>query len=370
MMKKILSVMLVLCLLVAIAGCAKTPETSTAASQAASQAASEVASQAATQTPSEAASVAASSEASSGPMQASATKEWVIGFNNFNDSNEFCKKVHDSITAAATKYGVKLLYAEAAMDGTTMIANTDQFIMQGANLIIDFNWVPEVGKTMVEHATAAGVKFISMDTEYDGAYYFGANSYTAGKVLGEYMATRVISDWGGKIDAINGCWYQGGGQIVKDRVVGAEDALKAATGVTMPAADMIIDVDAGASDQAATLKAYAQDFLTAHPDMHHVIFLANNDESGGGLFAGVQSAGREADCFIGTTGGDTPFRDHVKQYGADCWVGSTSFAPEKYGDYVIPMAINILQGVTVPDHMYMDHFVLTADNMKQYYPEG
>jgi ribose transport system substrate-binding protein len=148
------------------------------------------------------------------------------------------------------------------------------------------------------------------------------------------------------------------------------DALKAASGVTMPADDMIIEVDAGASDQAATLKTYAQDFLTAHPDLHHVIFLANNDESGAGLFAGVQLSGREADCFIGTTGGDTPFQDHIRAGGGNCWVGSTSFAPEKYGEYVIPMAIDILEGKDVPLMVYMEHFVITADNIDEYYPQS
>jgi ribose transport system substrate-binding protein len=346
-MKKILTMMLVFLLLIAVAGCGSkaTTETSSAASVEASSAAE------------------TSKEATT-----SESTNWVIGFNNYSDSHEFCKKVHDSITAAAEQYGVTLLYAEAQMDGTTMIANTEQFIMQGANLIIDFNWIPEIGKTMVEKATEAGVKFISMDTVYEGGWYFGANSYNAGKVLGEYLAQRVVSDWGGQLDAIVGCWYQGGGDIVKDRVVGAVDALKAASGVTMPADDMIYEVDAGASDQAVTLKTYAQDFLTAHPDLHHVIFLANNDESGAGLFAGVQLAGREADCFIGTTGGDTPFQDHIRAGGGDCWVGSTSFAPEKYGEYVIPMAVDILEGKDVPLMAYMEHFVITAENIDEYYP--
>lgn len=342
-MKRIVSLIFVLVLLITIAGCTPNPTATVPASS----------------------SKAESEDVSAEPSE---TKTWVIGFNNYMDSHEFCKKVHDGITAAAEQYGVELLYAEAQMDGTTMIANTEQFIMQGADLIIDFNWVPEIGKTMVEKANAAGVELISMDTEYEGGYYFGANSYNAGKVLGEYLAERVKTDWGGQLDAIVGCWYQGGGDIVKDRVVGAVDALKAASGITMPADNMIIEVDAGASDQAATLKTYAQDFLTAHPDLHHVIFLANNDESGVGLFAGVELAGREADCFIGTTGGDTPFQEHIRAGGGDCWVGSTSFAPELYGDSVIPMAIDILEGKDVPTNVYMEHFVITADNIDEYYP--
>lgn len=313
-MKKWLCLFLVLALVIAFAGCSKNVPAVDEPTQDESQAPSET---------------AAPSVDENTPET---SKPWVIGFNNYSDSHEFCKKVHDSISAAAEEYGVELLYAEAMMDGQVMIANTEQFIIQGVDLMIDFNWIPEIGATMLEKCKAADIPLISMDTVYEGTYYFGANSYLAGKVLGEYLAERVISDWDGQIDAIVGCWYQGGGDIVKDRVVGAVDALKAAEGVILPANDMIFEVDAGASDQAATLKAYATDFLTAHPDLKHVIFLANNDESGAGLFAGIELAGRETDCFIGTTGGDTPFQDHIRAGGGDCWVGSTSFAPEKYGN--------------------------------------
>ncbi len=355
-MKKLLCIALVMLLVFSVIGCTNTDT---------SEQPAETTMTTDTQTSSEVADTTTDNTATDDQ----ASKTWVIGFNNFNDSNEFCKKVHDSIAAAADEYGVELLYAEANMDGQTMIANTEQFIIQGADLMIDFNWVPEIGATMLDMCNEAGIPLISMDTIYEGTYYFGANSYIAGQVLGEYLATQVADRWDGQIDAIVGCWYQGGGDIVKDRVVGAEDALKAAEGITLPDDDMIFEVDAGASDQAATLKAYATDFLTAHPDLHHVIFLANNDESGAGLFAGIELAGREADCFIGTTGGDTPFQDHIRAGGGDVWLASTSFAPEKYGEQVIPMAIDILEGKDVPMEVFMNHFVITKDNIDEYYPQ-
>lgn len=86
------------------------------------------------------------------------------------------------------------------------------------------------------------------------------------------------------------------------------------------------------------------------------------------MFAGVEASAREADVMIGSTGGDTPFQDHLKAGGGDVWVCSAAFAPEKYGSQVIPMAIDILEGKDVPMEVYVNHFVINKDNLEEYYP--
>ena len=350
-MKKIVILLIALVLVFTIAGC----KTATSAETTA------------------AATTAAAAETTASATTAAETepaKVWKIGFNNYADSHEFCFKVHDGIEKAAAEAGIELEYAEATMDGAKMIANTQTFIDKECDLIIDFNWIPEVGAQMLKMCNDAGVKLISMDTIYEGTYYFGANSYTAGQVLGEYMAEVIKDKWGGKVDAFVGAYYLAGGDIVKDRVTGAIDYLKEAEGIEWPADDLVFIFDAGSSEQTVKCKQLATDFLTAHPDMKHVVFSAHNDESGAGLFAGIEASAREADCLVGSCGGDTPFRDHLKAGGGDVWIASSAFAPEKYGSQVIPMAIDILEGKDVPMEVYLNHFVINKDNVKEYYPEG
>lgn len=298
-----------------------------------------------------------------------AAKVWKIGFNNYSDTHEFVAKVSAGIREEAKKRGVQLEYTEAMMDGAKMIANTQTLIDKGVDLIIDFNWIPEVGATMLKMCNDAGVKLISMDTVYEGAYYFGANSYEAGQVLGEYMSGLIIERWGGKIDAFVGLYYLAGGDIVMDRVKGCEDYLKGVKEIEFPGDDMNFLFDAGSADQTVIAKQTTTDFLTAHPDLKHIVFVTHNDESGAGVFAGIEVSGREADSMLGSTGGDTPFHDHIRAGGGDVWVASSAFAPEKYGAQVIPMAIDILEGKDVPMMVYLEHFVLNKDNLYEYYPK-
>ena len=344
-MKKIISVLLVISLaIIAFAGCNSSAP-------------------AAESTPAETPAV----ESTPDQPETPAGKTWKIGFNNYMDSHEFCAKVSQGIREACEEYGVELLYSEAQMDGQKMIANTQSFIDQGVDLIIDFNWVPEIGATMLKMCQDAGVELISMDTIYEGTYYFGANSYVAGEVAGEYLAQKIKENWGGDLDAFVGMYYMGGGDIVADRVIGCIDKLKT-SGINMPDDDMILILDAGASDQAQTARKIVTDFLTEHPDFQHVAFAANNDETGVGIFAGIEMSNRLENCYAVTTGGDTPFREHLQGGGGDSWICSTAFTPELYGEQVIPMAIDILEGKDVPMEVFLNHFPLTKDNVLEYYP--
>ncbi len=294
---------------------------------------------------------------------------WVIGFNNFADSHEFCYKVHEGIREAAEEHGVELLYTESEMDGTRMISNTQILIDQGADVVIDFNWIPEVGETMLEMCQEAGVELISMDTVYEGAYYFGVDGYSAGEVLGEYAEGVIKDRWDGEVEALVGIYYVGGGDLVLDRVLGFKDYLKEkAADLDMPDEDMEFVFDAGADEQTLDARDTITDFLTANPDLSKVLVVTHNDETGAGVFAGVELSGREDDVLLFSHGGDTPFHEHLRGGGGDVWVSSVAYAPETYGSQVIPMAIDILEGKDVPEFVFLDHFALHEGNIDEHYP--
>ena len=92
---------------------------------------------------------------------------------------------------AADKYGVKLLYAIAERDPQKMRSNIDSFVNQGANMIVDFNVLPDVGTAIAAELKKQNIPMLSIDSAYDGAYFFGANNLEAGKVAGRYLAQKA-----------------------------------------------------------------------------------------------------------------------------------------------------------------------------------
>jgi ribose transport system substrate-binding protein len=51
-------------------------------------------------------------------------------------------------------------------------------------------------------------------------------------------------------------------------------------------------------------------------------------------------------------------------------IGTVSFFPERYGEFLIPLALDILAGNPVPSIVRVPHEVISAENIDTYYPES
>jgi len=292
---------------------------------------------------------------------------YTLGISNFRDSFEFCWKVHQNIEEWAEKYGFKTIYAEANMEPEKIKANLDTFALQGVDAIFEFNWITDVtAKFVKEHPE---IVMVTGDYIVEGAYYFGANQYQAGVVLGRYLAEQVGKKWNGQLDAmIFAACYQCG-ELLIQRMDGILDGYKE----TFPRFpdNMVFRFENNnpTSQQPQNTKQIVTDFYTAHPNMTHIVVGTNNDEGGLGALAAVETMGKEKNFFIVSHGGDTPFQDQIRAGKGDVWIGSVAYMPERYGEFMIPWLKDILDGKDVPREMSPEHFVLTADNLDQYYPE-
>jgi ribose transport system substrate-binding protein len=79
--------------------------------------------------------------------------------------------------------------------------------------------------------------------------------------------------------------------------------------------------------------------------------------------------GKKENFFIVSHGADTPFIENMRKGKGDVWLGSVAYTPERYGEFIIPWLKDILDGKDVPRIMNPKHFVVTADNIDEYYPE-
>jgi ribose transport system substrate-binding protein len=51
-----------------------------------------------------------------------------------------------------------------------------------------------------------------------------------------------------------------------------------------------------------------------------------------------------------------------------CLIGSVAYFPERYGEQLIPLALDILtQRVQVPNAVFIKHQLITPGNLKQHY---
>jgi ribose transport system substrate-binding protein len=266
---------------------------------------------------------------------------------------------------AADKYGVKLLYAIAERDPQKMRSNIDSFVNQGANMIVDFNVLPDVGATIAGELKKQNIPMLSIDSVYTGAYFFGANNLEAGKVAGRYLAQKAKQQWNGGVDYLVQLYSESFGPEVKQRNSGIYDGLVET--VKLDASRQIwINLD---PNDPTDVKGKIQDFLTAHPQAHHILIGVENDERALTALAGIETAGRMNDCLMVSHNCDPIAIDNFRKDKANAWVGSVNYTPDKYGDYIIPICIDILNGKNVPIMNYNKHFVVGRENVATVFPK-
>lgn len=299
-------------------------------------------------------------------------KDVIIGFNQGSSTVDFLKKVGDSIEAEAKAAGAGYLYSESNFDAEKIIPNINTLLMQGANVIVDFNVNAEMGGNIVQVCEDEGIHVIGIDVQYtapDGktSWFMGANNQQAGEVAGQALAKAAKTKFSGELDALVLFYNSENGDEVKKRVGGVVDGLNA-EGVTVAEENIEwIDLGGGGADSTVPGKDKFTGWLTANPDKHKVGICTVNDQTAQGVFSAIQTAARDEDCLLVSHGCDEPAIANLRT-AENCWIGSVGYFPERYGEYIVPLAISLAKGEDPDKQVLMDHLFIDKTNVEQYYP--
>jgi len=277
----------------------------------------------------------------------------IIGYNEGADYIEFFQNVLGGMRHEADQAGVGFVMVTSDFDAEKIIPNTEQLLMQGAQVIVDFNVNAEIGGNIVDLVKQrGGAGTISIDVFYftadgtDQAWFMGINNQRAGELCGEAIAQALI-DQDRELEYLVLFFNSENGELTKKRMSGAIDSMRA-EGVDLTD-DMIewIDMGGGGSDTTIVGRDKFSAWLTAHPDVRTVATVAVNDETTNGLFAAAQTANRTQDCLMASHNVSEQFKELARtspEYETT-WLGSVAYHPEMYGEYIIPLAIDIFTGV-------------------------
>lgn len=291
----------------------------------------------------------------------------IIGFNNGSTTVDFLRQVGESMVRAAAVHGVKLIVAESNFEAEKILPNVDNMLLQGADIIVDFNVNAQVGGSLVDYCRQKGVSVIGIDVAYMGAtgeqaWFFGANNQMAGEVAGKGLAEAIKTKWGGQLEYLLLFYNSENGDLVKKRLSGMYDGLKA-SGINL-AADKVefIDMGGGGSDTTIAANQKMTDWLTAHPTLRRIAVGTVNTETGQGVFSAVQAANRDPHVLMATNNNGNQTMAAFA-LGENSWLGGSAYYPTKYGDYIIPLAIDIINGKNPAKIQTMQHEFLTRKDI-------
>jgi ribose transport system substrate-binding protein len=292
-------------------------------------------------------------------------KKFVVGFANIAESNQTTKEIGDCIVEECSKLGMEVIRVNNNFDGATAVKNVDDLLTMGINALIEFNVDQSVAPVIMEKCNAAKIPVFAIDIIHPGATFFGADNQYAGEIAGEYMGQLAKDLWGGQVDCLLLVDQMASGELPRKRILGSIPGIKK----VLPDFDEKKIFFVEGKQDAGTAQQVTSDFLSAHPDWHHILIGALQDDGFRGACAAVEVAGRQNDV-LAVGQNEYFFMEYARAHPQEDFVrGAVAFFLTGYGKWLAPAVRDKLDGKPVPENVYVDHVVLTRANMNQYYPQ-
>jgi ribose transport system substrate-binding protein len=290
-------------------------------------------------------------------------KSFVFGFANLQRNIAFCVKVEQGMKANCHAAGIELLVADNRLDGATALANAESFLQREVDFVIEFQTDANFGATIMRQMKQAETRVIAIDIPMPGATFFGANNPRSGFMGGSYLAQAAIAKFG--LAKVN-TGYLVVGDLPQS---GAIPAMRTGGQIAgfLASVDGFSDQHVIKIDSKNTLEeSFTQmnNVLGRIPAGVPILVTAINDQSATGMLRAAKQAGRETELLVVGMGAD-----EVQTLADEpAFIASVGYFPERYGNYIIPLALMQLAGKTTPPAVLVHHVMVTKANVCTFYP--
>lgn len=230
------------------------------------------------------------------------------------------------------------------------------------DLVIEFQTDENIAPIVAAKYREANIPLIAIEIPHPGATYYGANNYEAGLIGGRYLGRWAKQNWQPSVDEIVLLDLPRAGSLPRMRLTGMRVGMKEA----MPALERrpvtLLDGDGKFSD---SLEAMRKHLRTAKSK--NMLVGAINDASALSALRAFQESGRTDCCAIMGQNASPEGRAELRLSGTRM-IGSVAFFPEKYGDDLVRVALDILNRRPVPPAVFVKHQLITPETVNHVYP--
>lgn len=281
-------------------------------------------------------------------------------------SNPFAIPIREGVERLAEQNGMKLIYCDTEFKPEKAVSCAETLAAQKPDFAIAGNWQTGAAPATIKVFDDARIPTNSIDVVQPNSIFFGADNYTSGSIAGKAAGEYAKQNWN-----CADVWVLLGenkeeGEAADQRLAGFADGVQEVCG-TLPA-DRIdrVRMAAGTADQAITATT---DWITAHPQATHVLGTSLDDERSSGIAKAIVASGN--DGMVASTGCDTVGVEVLKQAPAaqNRYLGCAAFFPEKYPDYLVGIALDVVEQKPVPNEIHLEHTFLNHDTVGEAYPE-
>ena len=290
-------------------------------------------------------------------------KRFRVGYAALGHDSSFQRTVQDSLVWAAKNEDIELIVLDNRRNPKTALRNAEYFVREKVDLVIEFQMDEAIAAAISACYLDAGIPFIAVHVPHPGGTYYGANNYQAGLLAGHYLGRWAKSRWNGQVDEILLLDAARAGSLIHGRIAGVLAGIKEAGREAMDRCKVVtLDGDGQFKLSLERVRKHL-----SRSEKKRVLVGAVNDSSALGAARAFQEAGRAATCAIVGQNGEPDVRVELREPRTPL-IGSVAYFPERYGEELISLALDILARRPAPPAKFVKHQVITATNIDHFYP--
>lgn len=289
-------------------------------------------------------------------------KLYRLGYAAQGTDYQFCNEVTASLQRAAAAEGIELISVDNRYSAKVAQRNADFLVREKVDLVIEFQTDEEVAPIVAAKYRDGSIPLIAIDIPHPGATYYGANNYEAGLIAGRYLGRWVKENWNSEVEEFILLELDRAGQLPRMRLTGMLVGLNLA----LPSAKncRITRLD-GDGELGPSFEAVRKHLRTTRS--RRVLVGAINDPSALGALRAFEEAGRADSCAVMGHNASPEGRAELRRSHTRL-LGSVAFFPERYGDDLIRVSLDILNHRPVPPAVFVEHKLVTPTTVDHFYP--
>jgi ribose transport system substrate-binding protein len=291
------------------------------------------------------------------------TRKIRIGYASQDEQAQFSSEVTKSLVSAASLYGAELIVMDNQFDPDRALQNVNQLIDAGVDAAIEFGTMEKIAHLVTARFQQAGIPFISVDMPIPGAVFYGANNYEAGKLAGLALGRWARDQWNEEVEYVLLIELPDAGALPQLRMTGALEAMRE----ILPRFrdSRIVHLD-GKNDFEHAKAAVSHWLMETRPG--RCLVAALNDRGALGAIEAFRETGRTADCAV--VGQNCTFAARAEmRKRASPLLGSVDYYPQRYGDELMRLALDLARKKPVHPAVYVRHRLVTAANVDRLFPD-
>ena len=285
-----------------------------------------------------------------------------LGYAAQGTDYQFSKEVSVSLQRASADYGIELISLDNRYNAKIAQRNADVLVREKVDLVIEYQTDENVAPIVSAKYREANIPLIAIEIPHPGATYYGANNYEAGLIAGRYLGRWAKQRWQDQVDEIVLLELARAGSLPRMRLTGTLAGLREVFPSLSNCPVKYLDGDGQLGESFETMRKYLRNSRS-----EHILVGAVNDPSALGALRAFQEAGRSECCAVVGQNASPEGRAELREHGTRL-IGSVGYFPEKYGDEVVRLALDILNRRPVPPAVFVKHQLVTPETVNHFYP--